>query len=178
MTWTAAVRDDRNHKARGAINDALLKWAGELRDDPLTIERVERMKHQVLDHPEVHKAIAAMWPATRRVLLDALSNPGSELRLRADDQLETFSSRLLTDPEFAAGIDQRIATTASFLVQRYAEEIVTLITDTVERWDASEASERIELQVGKDLQYIRINGTVVGSLAGLVIYTVGQLVVG
>lgn len=178
LTWTASVRDDRNHKARAAINSALLKWARELREDPLTIERVERLKHQVLDHAEVHKAIAAMWPATRRVLLDALDNPHSELRLRAADQLAEFSAQLREDPEFAAGIDQRIATSASFLVQRYGNELVTLITDTVERWDASEASERIELQVGKDLQFIRINGTVVGSLAGLLIYGVGQLIVG
>lgn len=64
---------------------------------------------------------------------------------------------------------------AQHLVSQYGVEITAIITDTIERWDAEEASRRIELHVGRDLQFIRINGTVVGSLAGLVIYAVAQL---
>ena len=65
---------------------------------------------------------------------------------------------------------------AQHLVAQYGAEITTIITDTIERWDADEASRRIELHVGRDLQFIRINGTVVGSLAGLIIYTVAQII--
>jgi uncharacterized membrane-anchored protein YjiN (DUF445 family) len=75
-------------------------------------------------------------------------------------------------------VDGWLAQAAGYVVRHYRAEITTLITDTVERWDAQETSRKIELQVGRDLQFIRINGTVVGALAGLVIYTVGQLAFG
>jgi uncharacterized membrane-anchored protein YjiN (DUF445 family) len=74
-----------------------------------------------------------------------------------------------------ANVDGWVDRGARYLVENYAVEITTLVTDTVARWDAEEASKKIELQVGRDLQFIRINGTVVGSLAGLLIYTISQL---
>jgi uncharacterized membrane-anchored protein YjiN (DUF445 family) len=73
-------------------------------------------------------------------------------------------------------VDNWIVRAAQHLVSQYGVEITTIITDTIERWDAEEASRRIELYVGRDLQFIRINGTVVGALAGLVIYAIAQLI--
>jgi uncharacterized membrane-anchored protein YjiN (DUF445 family) len=74
-----------------------------------------------------------------------------------------------------AKADRWLESVVGYVAEEYGHEITDLIATTVERWDATEASRRIELQVGRDLQFIRINGTVVGSLAGVVIYTVGQL---
>jgi len=91
------------------------------------------------------------------------------------DALLGFGKRLSSDPELRAKIDGWLGDAAGYVVRHYRREITTLITDTVARWDAEETSRKVELQVGRDLQFIRINGTVVGSLAGLVIYTVGQL---
>lgn len=83
---------------------------------------------------------------------------------------------LRDDAELRDKVDNWIVRGAQHLVAQYGgAEITTIITDTIERWDADEASRRIELHVGRDLQFIRINGTVVGSLAGLIIYTVAQL---
>ena len=87
----------------------------------------------------------------------------------------TFSLRCSIDVELRDKVDGWLGDAAAYVVRHYRHQIVTLITDTVARWDAEETSRKIELQVGRDLQFIRINGTVVGSLAGLVIYTVGQL---
>ena len=67
---------------------------------------------------------------------------------------------------------------ARYAVEKFAPEIIAIIPETIKRWDAEEASENIELMVGKDLQFIRLNGTVVGALAGLVIYTVNHLLFG
>ena len=80
------------------------------------------------------------------------------------------------DPELQAKIDGWVERTVVYLLEQYREEIADLISGTVARWDADDASRRIELQVGRDLQYIRINGTVVGGLAGLVIFTARRLV--
>lgn len=75
-------------------------------------------------------------------------------------------------------MDRRITGAAEFLAENYADQITSIIGETIERWDADEASDKIELMVGKDLQYIRLNGTVVGALAGLAIYTVSYLLFG
>ena len=111
----------------------------------------------------------------KRLILDAAEDPSSELRLRVRDGLLASGARLATDAELRAKVDGWLEDAAGYVVRHYRREITTLITDTVARWDAEETSRKIELQVGRDLQFIRINGTVVGALAGLVIYTVGQL---
>ena len=94
---------------------------------------------------------------------------------RLVDAVQSFGERLRDDPTLQARVDGWIASTAVEVVERSKGEVGEVIASTVARWDASDATERIELQVGRDLQFIRINGTVVGGLVGLVIYSVGQL---
>ena len=95
--------------------------------------------------------------------------------MRIADTVVRIGESLRDDADLRAKVDNWIVRGAQHLVSEYGAEITTIITDTIERWDADEASRRIELHVGRDLQFIRINGTVVGSLAGLVIYTVAHL---
>ena len=87
----------------------------------------------------------------------------------------TWGEKLQTDDELRYSVDQRITGAAAFLADNYADEVTSIISETIERWDADEASDKIELMVGKDLQYIRLNGTIVWALAGLAIYTVSYL---
>ena len=110
------------------------------------------------------------------MLLDAAEDPSSELRKRVREGLVTLGSEPHRRRR-AARQGRRLAGAGApgYVVGNYRDEITTLITDTVERWDAEETSRKIELQVGRDLQFIRINGTVVGALAGLVIYTVASV---
>ena len=115
----------------------------------------------------VKRLAAAEAPLAGRALFDQVI-----------DGLVGLGTRLATDPELRAKVEGWLGDAAGYVVRHYRAEITTLITDTVERWDAEETSRKIELQVGRDLQFIRINGTVVGSLAGLVIYAVGQLAFG
>ena len=91
------------------------------------------------------------------------------------ENVQLLGERLRDDEQMRGRVDGWIDRGARYVVGNYAGEITTLVTDTVAKWDAEEASKKIELQVGRDLQFIRINGTVVGSLAGLVIYSVSQL---
>jgi uncharacterized membrane-anchored protein YjiN (DUF445 family) len=86
-------------------------------------------------------------------------------------------ARLLqTDPKVRELVQRHAHTVAGYLVERFAGDVADLVGSTVQRWDTDETSHRIELQVGRDLQWIRVNGTVVGGLAGLVIYTIAQLI--
>ncbi|MFZ2383473.1 MAG: DUF445 domain-containing protein [Candidatus Nanopelagicales bacterium] len=178
LRWAEDAYSDPNSRTRVAIDSWLASLAQELREDPTMIERVEQLKQRLLDSGEVHRVVASLWPATKRLLLEALRDPASDLRRRADAIVADIADRLVEDPDLRGRVDARIERGAVYLTERYGTEFATIISDTVARWDASEASRRIELQVGRDLQFIRINGTVVGSLAGLVIYTFAVVVLG
>lgn len=173
-----AVKTDPEHPLRKAIDKFLVEFATDLQNDADTIERAEGIKRQIVAHPNVQKFIGQAWGTVKTLILDAAADPSSALRTRVRDGLVRFGERLSTDPELRAKIDGWLGDAASYVVRHYRREITTLITDTVARWDAEETSRKVELQVGRDLQFIRINGTVVGSLAGLVIYAVGQLAFG
>jgi uncharacterized membrane-anchored protein YjiN (DUF445 family) len=173
-----AVKTDPEHPMRKAVDKFLVEFAADLQIDPETIERAERVKHQFVGHPEVQRFIGQAWGTVKGLILDAAADPSSALRTRVRDGLVGLGTRLATDPDLRAKVDGWLADAAAYVVRHYRREITTLITDTVERWDAEETSRKVELQVGRDLQFIRINGTVVGSLAGLVIFAVGQLAFG
>lgn len=172
-----AVADSRS-PIRLAVDRWLAETAVRLREDPDLIARVELFKQRLLASPETHEAVASIWPTTKRILLESLADPDGELRRRADDWVAVTADRLVADEEFRAVVNARVESAAAYLSERYGSEAVFLISETVARWDATEASERIELQVGRDLQYIRINGTVVGALAGVVIHAVGTTLLG
>ncbi|MDQ1245975.1 MAG: hypothetical protein QG597_342 [Actinomycetota bacterium] len=177
-TWLNEAVADPTCGIRQAVDNWLAETAIRLREDPELISRVELFKQRVLASPETHEAVASIWPTTRRILLESLADPEGELRRRAEDWVASTADRLVGDAEFRATVNERIEGAAAYLSERYGQEAVVLISETVARWDATEASERIELQVGRDLQYIRINGTVVGALAGIVIHAVGTLLLG
>jgi len=120
-------------------------------------------------------AAASAWKTLKRLVLEGVDDPSSALRTRIADAVVRIGESLRDDAELRDKVDNWIARAAEHLVAQYGVEITAIITDTIERWDAEEASRRIELHVGRDLQFIRINGTVVGSLAGLAIYAIAQL---
>lgn len=173
-----AVKTDPEHPLRHAVDRYLAEFARDLQHDETTMERAEQVKRQVVEHPEVQHFIGRAWTVVKAMVLDAADDPSNELRLRVRDGLMAFGRRLGRDAELRAKLDGWLADAASYVVRHYRHQITTLITDTVARWDAEETSRKIELQVGRDLQWIRINGTVVGALAGLVIHAVGELVIG
>lgn len=178
QNFAFAVKTDPEHPLRKAIDTFLADFAVDLQRDPETIERTERIKHQIVAHPDVQRFIGQAWTTVKTLILDAAADPSSALRTRVRDGLVSFGSRLNTDPELRGKLDGWLADAAGYVVRHYRGEITTLITDTVSRWDAEETSRKVELQVGRDLQFIRINGTVVGALAGLTIYTVSRLLFG
>jgi uncharacterized membrane-anchored protein YjiN (DUF445 family) len=175
LSFAWAVKTDVNHPMRLAIDTFLIHFAQDLQTDPDTMKRAEEVKHQVLEHPEVKNLINSAWGTAKRMLLDAAEDPSSELRRRVRDGLVSLGGRLVDEDALRGKVDTWVEDAAGYVVRNYSTEITTLITDTVARWDAHETSRKIELQVGRDLQFIRINGTVVGGLAGLVIYTLSQL---
>ena len=176
LSFTWLVKTDPNHPMRLAIDKFLAEFASDMQTDPTTMERAEQVKQQILEHREVQNVIGSAWSTAKAMLLDAAEDPSSELRKRVREGLISLGRKLSDDDSLREKVDSWVEGAAAYVVLNYRDEITTLITDTVQRWDAEETSHKIELQVGRDLQFIRINGTVVGALAGLLIYTVAQLI--
>ncbi len=178
QTFAWAVKTDPEHPLRAAVDRFLDDFAADLQRDLETIERAERIKHQIVAHPDVQRFIGGAWGVVKGLILDAAADPSSALRLRVRDGLMSLGKKLSSDETLRGKVDGWLADAAGYVVRHYRGEITTLITDTVQRWDAEETSRKVELQVGRDLQFIRINGTVVGALAGLAIYTLSQALFG
>jgi uncharacterized membrane-anchored protein YjiN (DUF445 family) len=136
---------------------------------------MERLKNRVLSHPQLLVTATSLWNAFRRALMASLDDADGPLRKRAVDELQAFGRRLQTDAALREKADRAAADLAVFAVGRYGDELTAVITHTVNRWDGKEAARKIELHVGRDLQFIRINGTIVGGLVGVVIHTVTVL---
>jgi uncharacterized membrane-anchored protein YjiN (DUF445 family) len=169
------IEGSPDHEVRVSIEQRIVALAERLRTDPEMIVRAEELWHELLSHPEVQAWFGSLWGSVRKAALSAADDPTSDLRVRVSGGLRQFGARLATDTELQAKVDDWLERTLAYVVDNYKSEVADLIATTVERWDGQETSRRIELQVGHDLQFIRINGTVVGGIAGVLIYTVGQL---
>ncbi|MFE6229221.1 DUF445 domain-containing protein [Streptomyces sp. NPDC057854] len=174
LRFVTEMRDMPSHPARGAIDRFLTDYAADLQSDTETRTRVERLKSDLLARPEVQDIIASAWASVRALILAAAEDDRSQLRLRARASLISLGKRLASDPQLQRKVDGWLESAVTHLVTTYRSEITSLITDTVAGWDADQTSKKIEANIGRDLQFIRINGTVVGALAGLTIHTISH----
>jgi len=176
LRWVEDIRDDPEHHARTALDHLLTQLSDDLLHDEATMERAERLKRRVLDHPQLLITGVSLWKAFRTALIAALSDPDGPLRARSQSEIEHLAARVSADPALQERLDSYVADLAAFLVERYGQELTEVISHTINRWDGKETAERVELFVGRDLQFIRINGTIVGGLVGLFIHAVVVLV--
>ncbi len=174
LKFARAVQAEPRHPARLALDSYLARLADNLQNDPETQARLEGAKSALFDSPRVQALAAGVWNAAKAGLLASLDDPASGLRRRAVEAVQDVGRRLVRDPRLRRRVDSWVSDTAVFFVNRYRHDIASIITDTVERWDPAETTEKIELMVGRDLQYIRLNGTIVGALAGVAIFALAH----
>ncbi len=173
--FLAEVAADPNHELRLSIDERAVRLADDLKRSPEMIARGEELKAELLAHHEFRSWTAGLWGGAKAAILEGAEDPQSTLRVRLDEALATAGRSLQEDEELQAKVDAWIVDALGYVAEQVRGEVAGLISSTVQRWDADETSDRIELQVGRDLQFIRINGTLVGGLAGLLIYTVSEL---
>jgi uncharacterized membrane-anchored protein YjiN (DUF445 family) len=176
VEFVAEIGRTPDHNARQALDSWLRELAQDLQDDPDTMARFERLKVRMLTQPRVSTTSIQLWDALRRALIGSLGDETGLLRTRAKEEIERLGHRLIEDEELSARVDTTISNVAAYAVNNYGHEVATIISATVNRWDGKETADRIELHVGRDLQFIRINGTVVGGLAGLVIHAISTVI--
>ena len=174
LTWLEDMRVTPGHPARVALDDLLVRLAHDLQSDPEVMERAESLKERLLSHPQVPDTAVGLWRSFAAALESAMDDPNSYFHVRGDELLEHLGQHLVEDEPWRSRLEGHLGEAVSFFVNTYGSEIAEVISVTVEQWDGREAAERIELHVGRDLQFIRINGTIVGALAGIVIHAVSS----
>jgi uncharacterized membrane-anchored protein YjiN (DUF445 family) len=174
QSFLADVGGDPQHEVRIAIDGRIRQFAERLRVDPVMLAKGEEVKRDLLAHRDVQAWLQSLWGELKQSMLDAAGDPRSELRRRLTFGLARAGERLVIDAELQAKVDGWVERIAGYVIDNYRGEVAELIATTVERWDSADTSRRIELQVGRDLQFIRINGTVVGGLAGLLIHAISE----
>jgi uncharacterized membrane-anchored protein YjiN (DUF445 family) len=173
-----AVAADPDHPLRQRYDEAVDRFVFSLRENPDTILRFEQIKLDVLAHPGVADFSREVWGDVRERLAHYAEGLADDAE-KAPDQLEQWlaglGQKVLEDPVLSAKLNGWIVEIVSYSVEQAREEVAKLISATVAAWDADATSRKIELQIGRDLQFIRINGTIVGGLVGLILYSVGLL---
>lgn len=171
------IRDDPKHPLRDRFDQALRGFIENLQHSPQTLERAEELKRDFLDAEAVRRFSASVWTDAKSSIARFAQNADAAKEGSTIERaLTTFGEAVLADPDLVRKVDDFITDIAVFLVERYQRDIADLITHTVQNWDADVTTRRIELAIGRDLQFIRINGTLVGALAGLLIYTISRFV--
>ncbi len=169
------LRGDPDHPLRRRFDEILFRFVEELKTSPEMIARGEEIKEELLEHAGVRRFSARLWGELRESLVAHSADPASDLRVPLDQGIRRFGEALLADDVLRGKIngwaERALVTTA----ETYRHEVGGLISYTVQQWDPEETSRKIELQVGRDLQFIRINGTLVGGLAGLLIHVLSRL---
>jgi uncharacterized membrane-anchored protein YjiN (DUF445 family) len=166
---------DKDHPLRGRFDDALHRFIDRLNTSPEFAERVDAWKEEFLDNEAARRFSLSMWEEAKDALARYAAHPGPATPNAIEGALVTFGQKAMEDPELMAKIDNFAVDVAVFLVARYQDEVADLISSTVAAWDPELTSRRVELAIGRDLQFIRINGTIVGGLAGLLIYLLSKL---
>ncbi len=169
------VGNDQKHEVRHSIDARVRDFADRLKTDPDLLAKGEQLKEELLEHPDVRAWLESLWAGTKQALIVAADDPDSELRARITSSLQRFGERLASESELQAKVDDWVQRSLEYVIEHYRTEVSDLIASTVQRWDGESTARKMELQVGRDLQFIRINGTLVGGLAGITIHALSRL---
>jgi len=168
-----AMAADPDDEARHQFEEWIAGLPGRLETSPELRERGERLKREVLGSAGLRDWSSSLWKNTKDMLRTQAADPGSELRRRLADALAAAGRRLGSDRRLQESLERVVESGTRALADQFHDELAGLITGTIQRWDAAQTSSQLELLLGRDLQYIRINGTVVGAGVGLALHAIG-----
>ena len=170
------VEEDQNHALRKEITQKLFDFSSEIKINPQYEQELNAIKDDFLQPEKIHQYSHDIWVSLKKTLTEELIQEHSSLKNYLHKNIAEFSENLRTDEKLQHKIDHWVRVTAYKYILRNTNKFGDLIADTVGNWQGKELSEKLELEVGKDLQFIRINGTLVVGLVGLLIYSIAQLI--
>jgi uncharacterized membrane-anchored protein YjiN (DUF445 family) len=169
------IQNDGSHEIRKGFDDVTAHFIENLKHSEAFAERVDVMGKEFLANPEIRNYFEDLWSDIKTKLIADLMDPGSRTRGHIENGIVAAGKSLMENQPVRAGLNRWIYASLVDFAEEYVDSIISIISDTVKKWDAVKTSRTIELYVGKDLQWIRINGTIVGGLVGLVIYALSLL---
>jgi uncharacterized membrane-anchored protein YjiN (DUF445 family) len=172
---TVEMATDPAHPVRVKIEEQLAKLANDLQTDPATRERVEAIKDELLANPAVGQWLDRLWEKGREAVIRAARNPDAAMAGKLGEVLRSMGTTLESDPRIRSAINQFARRAVAGMAASYGSSIVKLVSETIRSWDARTVTARLEAAVGRDLQYIRINGTIVGGLVGVTLHALDAL---
>ncbi|SMP06523.1 DUF445 domain-containing protein [Chryseobacterium profundimaris] len=168
------IEEDPRHEIRNLITQKIHDFSVDLKEDPKWDEEFKNIKNDLLKGDKLNEYSNDIWISIKNTLKNELQEEESSLKKYISKNLDEFSENLKTDENLQNKIDDWIRVTAYKYILRNTHQFGNLISSTVGNWQGKELSEKLELEVGKDLQFIRVNGTLVGGLVGLIIYTIAH----
>jgi len=172
---TAEMGTDPDHPVRVKIEAALVQLANDLQTNADTRARVEAMKDELLANRSVGLWIDTMWQKGRSAIISAARNPDAAMAGKMGEVLNAMGQSLESDPGMRRSINQFARRAVAGMAASYGGSIVKLVSETVRGWDARTVTDRLEAAVGRDLQYIRINGTLVGGSVGVLLHLIDRI---
>src|SRR5690606_2038484 len=172
------IESDKNHFVRMKLTQNLEKFAEDLLVSENWNEKFEQLKNELISSENLKEYVEDAWESIKKILNENIENPASGLNHYLQKNIQKLSESLQNDEELKIRLNKWIRHFLYRMILKNSEEVQTLISKTVASWEGKELSNKLELEVGKDLQFIRINGTLVGGLVGLVIYTITHFFVG
>ena len=166
------MADDPEHRLRAKAEEGLAQLAIDLQDDPKMQARVAALRDEIMRNPAMRRWLDGLWEAARAAMLRAARDPDAALAGKFGDMLTQLGQALQSDSDLRRTLNRFVRRTAVGVSASYGDGIVRLVSDTVRGWDAQTITDRVENAVGRDLQFIRINGTVVGGLVGLLLHAI------
>jgi uncharacterized membrane-anchored protein YjiN (DUF445 family) len=163
---------DQDHHLRGEFNQWVQKLAHELKSSPEHRRLGDDLKQQLLDNDELQDYLYSLWRELAGNIETDIEKPESVIKQHIGQWLDNVAEELDNDPEMQTWVNAWLVNAITLVVGRNSAQIASLISDTVKSWDGMDTSRRVELAIGRDLQFIRINGTLVGGLVGLLIHAV------
>jgi uncharacterized membrane-anchored protein YjiN (DUF445 family) len=163
------------HPVRAAIDKAVMDFIWNLERSPETIVRMEQLKNEWLDDPTLTELSTRLWDGAKKAVLKQASAADGPEPAALERGIVSFGQTLAKNEELLAEIDAWLVEVAVSVAEQHREEVADIIAQTIASWDADATVQRIEVAVGRDLQFVRINGTLVGGLVGLAIYTLHQI---
>jgi len=171
----ADMAENRDHPMRARAEEALDRLAWNLQHDAETRAKVEAMKAELIANPAMQRWLDGLWESARQMLLGIARDPERAMAGQLGAVLRQIGDALRDDPRLGRAINRFVRRAAVGTANDYGDAIVRLVSETVQGWDTQTITTRLENAVGRDLQYIRVNGTLVGGLVGLLIHTVDVL---
>ena len=169
------INHDSAHQIRQAFDRAARQLIEDLKQDPQMAEKAETIKSYLKNDEAFNRYLSELWGDVRQWLKEDMQSDSSRLKQRIAEAGQWFGETLVADEALRASLNAHLEQAAQKVAPEFAEFLTRHISDTVKSWDTADMSRQIELNIGKDLQFIRINGTLVGGAIGLILYLLSSI---